>query len=225
MGEVECRWLNRERSRAATPPQTPRLHRAWQLKEALRGLYQLPADRAAEHLRHWIGPAQQMALAGLLQRSGTLSSPSLGGYATTERHSQCDPPRPVELSARSHQRRHPSDPRPAPTATPTSTPPTHPPRRLDRPARHRQAPAVPPTGIHRPQPTATPQHLPPTHVTGRQRTDPSRPRRPGLMPSGDPPRFTQSSAEVGARVLHRGRLTRERQIRAVRIQRGVELTH
>lgn len=32
----------------------PRLHRAWRLKEALRDLYRIPADHAAEHLRRWI---------------------------------------------------------------------------------------------------------------------------------------------------------------------------
>jgi transposase len=35
----------------------PRLHRAWQLKEQLRNLYQQPAEHAEQHLQRWINRA------------------------------------------------------------------------------------------------------------------------------------------------------------------------
>lgn len=40
----------------------PRLHRAWQLKEDLRQLYQIPADQAPEHLRRWITRAKRSGI-------------------------------------------------------------------------------------------------------------------------------------------------------------------
>lgn len=40
----------------------PRLYRAWQLKEALRDLYRIPAEQAADHLRRWINRAKRSGI-------------------------------------------------------------------------------------------------------------------------------------------------------------------